>query len=343
MLFHRDILRQQFLKDANADNMHLDPMHQDASFRRYFRLSDERHRRLLMDAPPPQEDLGKWIDIASHLTAIDLRPPKVFNADQVNGFALIEDFGDNTFTKLLNDNEDPESLYGPAIDLLVHLHKHQNAVAIDIPPYDLQTLMTEANLLTDWFLPVFNDQALSSILKDQYTNAWSAILSQLPSPAVSLVLRDFHVDNLMLIPGDTSNHQIGLLDFQDARIGPIAYDIVSLLEDARRDIAEPFASKMLERYTDAMPLLDMQNFKLWYCVLAAQRHCKVLGIFSRLAIRDHKTQYLAHLTRVLRLLQKNLEFPVLAPLKEWLDQVIGDRGIPVEIDLVRIRATLEIS
>ena len=217
--------------------MHLDPMHQDASFRRYFRLSDERHRRLLMDAPPPQEDLGKWIDIASHLTAIDLRPPKVFNADQVNGFALIEDFGDNTFTKLLNDNEDPESLYGPAIDLLVHLHKHQNAVAIDIPPYDLQTLMTEANLLTDWFLPVLNDQALPSILKEQYTNAWSAILSQLPSPAVSLVLRDFHVDNLMLIPGDTSNHQIGLLDFQDARIGPIAYDIVSLLADARRYIA----------------------------------------------------------------------------------------------------------
>ena len=191
MSFHRDILRQQFLKDANAEKMHLDPMHQDASFRQYFRLSDERHRRLLMDAPPPQEDLGKWIEIASHLTAIDLRPPKVFNADQVNGFALIEDFGDNTFTKLLNDNEDPESLYGPAIDLLVHLHKHQNAVAIDIPPYDLQTLMTEANLLTDWFLPVLNDQALSSILKDQYTNAWSAILSQLPSPAVSLVLRDF--------------------------------------------------------------------------------------------------------------------------------------------------------
>ena len=92
MLFHRDILRQQFLKDANAEHMHLDPMHQDASFRRYFRLSDERNRRLLMDAPPPQEDLGQWIDIASHLAAINLRPPKVFKADQANGFALIEDF-----------------------------------------------------------------------------------------------------------------------------------------------------------------------------------------------------------------------------------------------------------
>ena len=188
-------------------------------------------------------------------------------------------------------------------------------------------------LLPDWFLPLLSGQPTPPQKRESYQRIWETVFDSLPTPAITLVLRDFHVDNLMAIPADEPLRQIGLLDFQDALVGPVAYDLMSLLEDARRDLPSLLVNSMRERYLQAMPLLDLENFQLWYRILAAQRHCKVAGIFSRLAIRDDKPQYLNHIPRVLGLLQSHLEDPLLRPLGDWLRGCgINENHLPISSD-----------
>ena len=314
----RDTQRRAFLSGADFAGSHLVPMQQDASFRRYFRLDGGEHGWLLMDAPPETENLTAWLEIGRHLADLGLRAPAVMHSDVRNGFALIEDFGDQTFTRLLDSGEAPETLYSQATDLLTHLHRQPNAFLAALKPYNLDALMAEAILLPDWFLPLISGKPVAPEERDRYQEIWERVFTSLPTPAISLVLRDFHVDNLMRLPGETPLQRIGLLDFQDALIGPMAYDLMSLLEDARRDLPSALAEQMKQRYFEAMPLLEMENFNIWYRVLAAQRHCKVAGIFSRLALRDDKPLYLAHIPRVLGLLQAHLDEPLLRPLGDWL-------------------------
>ncbi len=340
----RDAQRRAFLSEADFTDSRLVPMQQDASSRRYFRLDDGEHGWLLMDAPPQTENLTAWLDVGKHLTDLGLRPPAVLRSDVTHGFALIEDFGDQTFTRLLDAGVAPDELYAQAIDLLTHLHRQPNAFLDTLKPYDLDALMAEVILLPDWFLPLVSGKPVVSEDHHRYQEIWERVFASLPTPAISLVLRDFHVDNLMRLPGDAPLQQIGLLDFQDALIGPMAYDLMSLLEDARRDLPSPVAERMKQRYFEAMPLLEMENFTIWYRVLAAQRHCKVAGIFSRLALRDNKSNYLAHVPRVLHLLQTHLDEPLLWPLAEWL-RAHGIAGDPPEVptDYRSIRRALNLS
>ena len=328
----RDIQRQVFLSGTDFADSRLSPLQQDASFRRYFRIDDGEHSCLLMDAPPDTENLTAWLDIGRHLNRLGLRAPAVLRSDLETGFALIEDFGNRTFTRLLDAGEPHEALYTQAIDLLVHLHQQPNALLDGLKPYDFETLMTEVFLMPDWFLPLISGQPTAPQDRERYQQIWETVFASLPTPAISLVLRDFHVDNLMRLPADEPFQRIGLLDFQDALIGPMAYDLMSLLEDARRDLPPALTEQMQQRYFQAMPLLEVENFQLWYRILAVQRHCKVAGIFSRLAIRDDKPQYLEHIPRVLRLLQAHLEDPLLRPLGDWLracgviDNTAGSRA-----------------
>ena len=337
----RDIQRQVFLSGTDFADSRLSPLQQDASFRRYFRIDDGEHSCLLMDAPPDTENLTAWLDIGRHLNRLGLRAPAVLRSDLETGFALIEDFGNRTFTRLLDAGEPHEALYTQAIDLLVHLHQQPNALLDGLKPYDFETLMTEVFLMPDWFLPLISGQPTAPQDRERYQQIWETVFASLPTPAISLVLRDFHVDNLMQLPADNPFQEIGLLDFQDALIGPMAYDLMSLLEDARRDLPPALTEQMQQRYFQAMPLLEVENFQLWYRILAVQRHCKVAGIFSRLAIRDDKPQYLEHIPRVLRLLQAHLEDPLLRPLGNWLracgviDNTAGSRA-----DYHSVRRTL---
>ena len=337
----RDNQRRVFLSETNFADSRLSPLQQDASFRRYFCIDDGEHGCLLMDAPPETENLTAWLEIGSHLNQLGLRAPAVLRSDTDTGFALIEDFGSRTFTRLLDAGESHEVLYTQAIDLLIHLHQHPNALLEGLKPYDFQALMAEALLLPDWFLPLLSGQPTASQQRESYQQIWGAVFDSLPTPAISLVLRDFHVDNLIQLPANEPLRQIGLLDFQDALIGPMAYDLMSLLEDARRDLPSPLVNAMRERYLQAMPLLDLENFQLWYRILAAQRHCKVAGIFSRLAIRDDKAQYLKHIPRVLGLLQSHLEEPLLRPLGDWLRACgVTDNRLTIPSDYRSVRTTL---
>ncbi|MEA1937619.1 MAG: phosphotransferase [Pseudomonadota bacterium] len=320
----RDAARRAFL--ARCDrwaHSRIDLLPVDASFRRYFRLTKGSETALLMDAPPNKENPGDFVRIARHLAGLGLRAPSVHCFDAREGFAIIEDFGDDTFTKLLDAGADPKPLYEVAIDVLTALHRHPQATAIDLPPYDHGPLLDEAVLLPDWYYPEQRGCPCPASLRDEYLKAWRKATGFLLTACDTLVLRDYHVDNLMRVGYGEGIRSCGLLDFQDACIGHRAYDVMSLLEDARYDVPQALQEAMLDRYLAAFPELDRNGFVDAYTVLAAQRHCKVAGIFVRLFRRDGKAQYLRHIPRVIDMLRRNLDHPRLSHIKGWVRLNLG--------------------
>lgn len=320
-------LAEAFLGAAGWGAARREALPGDASFRRYHRLFLGDRRAMLMDAPPDKEDVRPYVRIARLLGRLGFSAPAILAEDPAQGLLLIEDLGDDTYTRLLARGHDEAQLYALAVDVLVELQRRfRPADAAGVPAYDDERLLNEAALLTDWFLPAATGAATSSALRQSYLDAWRQAMPLAHAVPSTLVLRDYHIDNLMLVPGRDGLAACGLLDFQDAVIGPSSYDLVSLLEDARRDIAPALAAAMYERYTAALPVTDRAAFAASYAVMGAQRSAKIVGIFTRLCVRDGKRTYLAHLPRVWRLLQQDLGHPALAPVRAWFD-----RHVPADI------------
>jgi N-acetylmuramate 1-kinase len=294
----------------------------DASFRRYFRLAGGGRQAVLMDAPPPMEDVRPYMAVAAALRGFGLSAPEIYADDREQGFLLIEDFGDGLYTRLLADGGDERALYELAVDALIALHRAAAASGLPaLPRYDEARLLDEAALLPDWYMPSLLGAPTAPATRRDYLARWRAVLREAALSPPTLVLRDYHVDNLMLLPGRTGVGACGLLDFQDAVLGPASYDLVSLLEDARRDVPAALRAAMTERYLAAFPGLDRTVFARSAAILAAQRNCKILGIFTRLWRRDGKPAYLSHIPRVWRLLEEELtREAALAPIADWLDR-----------------------
>ncbi len=314
----REVVIQTFLGLHGWGAAHRGRLAGDASFRHYDRIADGDRRAVLMDAPPPKEDVRPFVAIARQLEGLGYSAPRLLAVDEDAGLLLLEDFGDQTYTRLLAGGADEEALYGLAIDLLADLHGRTDAIPQTLPAYDDQRLLTEAALLVDWYVPAVG-RPLTAALRAEYEAIWRELFPLARAVPDSLVLRDFHVDNLMLLDRPDLA-ACGLLDFQDAVAGPITYDLMSLLEDARRDIDPALIARMRERYLAAFPDLDRNAFAASWAVLAAQRHAKVIGIFTRLCQRDGKPQYLVHIPRVWRLLEQALTHPALGPLAQWLER-----------------------
>ncbi len=309
-----------FLDECGWVGARLAPLAGDASFRRYYRLGSNGRRAVLMDAPPPQEDVVPYIAVSQLLRRLGFSAPEVYAEDRAGGFLLIEDFGDHTYTRLLDRGADEPSLYTLAVDTLVELQRAVVAYGSpDLPPYDAERLLAEAVLLIDWYAPAARGEPLSDAQRDEYLDLWRTLLPQVALSGDTLVLRDYHVDNLMRLPDRSGVRGCGLLDFQDAVRGPPSYDLVSLLEDARRDVPDDLRRQMTERYLAAFPALDQAAFLRSAAILAAQRNCKILGIFTRLWKRDCKPRYLVHLPRIWRLLEQEVAHPALDPIARWLD------------------------
>ena len=291
----------------------------DASFRRYYRLADGVRHAVLMDAPPPEE-VRPYIAIAKWLRDCGLSAPQIYVADAARGLLLIEDFGDAGYARLLAGGAADAPLYELAIDTLIALHRAAAARGLPpLPPYDAARFLAEAALLLDWYAPVALGGVLPQRARDDFLARWRSILPLAMLPP-TIVLRDYHVDNLMLLSGRDGVRACGLLDFQDALLGPAAYDLASLLEDARRDVAPELRAAMMQRYAAAFPRLDSTALVRAATILAAQRNTKIIGLFVRLSQRDGKPAYLPHLPRVWRLLEEDLRRePALAPIAEWLD------------------------
>ncbi len=321
---NRADLIEQFLQSQGWADAERHPLASDASFRRYIRLAQNEKSALLMDAPPPLESVNPFVHIARHLQSLGFSAPEIYGEDLSHGLLLIEDFGEDTFTHLLKGGAEEEELYTLALDTLIKLHRQpaEKTIPDHIPPYNDFRLLDEASLLIDWYLPAIEGAPASATIRKDYTKAWFESFYHLIYQPQTLVLRDYHVDNLMKLSGRSGVQACGLLDFQDALAGPSAYDVMSLLEDARRDIPEPLKVKMLDRYCNAFPNLDRAKFETAFAVLGAQRHAKVIGIFTRLCWRDQKTVYLDHIPRVWRLLERSLRHPSLAPIAGWFEHHI---------------------
>ena len=320
-----------FLTSAGWDGAAVEPLAADASFRHYLRVGRGPRTAVLMDAPPDREPIEPYAAIARHLLSLGFGAPRVAAEDRAAGFLLMEDLGDDTFTRLLARGEDEAALYELAVDTLIALHSFPAAKAIPpgLAPYSDDLLMAEADYLLDWYLPAIG-LAIDSDRRAAYGARWRDAFGRARAVPETLVLRDFHVDNLMRLDGREGLAACGLVDFQDAVAGPVSYDFVSLVEDARRDVPPSLARALRDRYLAAFPDLDAAAFDRSCAVLGAQRHCKVIGIFTRLSRRDGKDGYLGHIERVWRLLEESVLHPVLRPIRDWLDETIpaAARAVP---------------
>lgn len=322
-----------FLTQTPFAGAELHPLAGDASFRRYVRVRKGDSVAMLMDAPPGKEDVHPFIAVASYLHKKHFSAPAILASDAGQGFVLLEDLGDDSFTKILRaDAGKEEELYAHAIDVLAAWHDDSkgfsNKTALPLPPYDTALLLKEVQLFADWYLPQVMGREKAAALHAEYMGLWKTILSEATLAADQFVHRDYHADNLMWLPSRAGTQKVGLLDFQDAVYGDAAYDMVSLLEDARRDVPASIVGNMLARYIQASGC-DRARFMAAYAVLGAQRNSKIVGIFSRLAARDGKQHYLNYLPRVWGHLTKDVEHPSLAILKQWLDKHIAHewRGV----------------
>jgi aminoglycoside/choline kinase family phosphotransferase len=310
----------EFLAEAGWGGAAVEPLPGDASFRRYFRVRKGSDNAMLMDAPPPHEDPGPFLHVGKWLCEHGLRAPAIYAERPEQGLVLIEDFGSDRMRDWLDDNpEGEEATYARAIEALVELHRR--------PPgpfgtYDMAVYQREAGLFVEWYCPAMALEVDAA----GWRAAWDAVLVPLlprQRPGVT-VLRDYHAENIMLLDGGGQ----GLIDFQDALVGHPAYDLVSLLQDARRDVDPVLERQMLDRYlaqVDAGP-----EFEADYARLGAQRNAKIVGIFARLWLRDGKPRYLPMIPRVWRAMERDLAHPALAPVAEWfavnIPQHLRDSG-----------------
>lgn len=304
------------------------PLAGDASNRRYLRIpaAPGRPGAVLMDAPPGRgEDVRPFLAVTHWLRAQGLSAPEVLGADLARGFLLLEDLGDALFTPLLAREAAREAeLYGAAVDLLAELAQAPAPEMIGPPDcrlplgaYDRAVLAREAALIREWWMPAAGGPVTAG-LAAEFDALVAGATAAVAEAREVVVLRDYHADNLVWLPERAGAARVGLLDYQDALAGHAAYDLVSLLEDARRETSDALREAMLVRYLDRRPGLDRAAFGAAYAALGAQRNLKIVGIFARLALRDGKPRYLAMIPRVWGHLRRDLAHPALAPLAAWV-------------------------
>jgi tRNA threonylcarbamoyl adenosine modification protein YjeE len=331
-------------------------MQGDASTRVYERVRRDGKPAILMnaqrrpDGPPVRdgkpysaiahlaEDVRPFVAMADALRALGFSAPEIYAADLEQGFLLLEDFGAESF--VAGSPPAPVAArYGEAVDLLALLHARQveamlplpDGASYAIPAYDEAAFLIEAELLLDWYIP-HRGLAIENAEREQFRQLWLAALKPSLAGQQTWVLRDFHSPNLIWLPDRDGYRRVGLLDFQDAVIGPTGYDVASLLQDARVDVPDSLERELFARYVgkrgETDESFDPPGFAAAYAVMAAQRATKILGIFARLDRRDGKPQYLRHMPRVWRNLQRSLGHPALNDLSAWYkDNVPAFNGL----------------
>jgi len=303
-----------FLAAHGWEGAEIVPLAGDASFRRYFRVRREGRSAVLMDAPPPHEDPRPFVAVAEWLVAAGLSAPAILARDIEAGLLLIDDFGDARLRETLDAAPKREAeLYAIAVDLLVHLH--DRPAMPGLRPHGLEQWLEELELFLDWYCPALG----LAVDREGFLAAWRKVLSPVAADGLGpvTVLRDFHAENIMLVDGREGVRHFGLLDFQDAVAGHPAYDLASVLEDARRDVSPEIEMAKVARYRETTG--QGEAFERAYWALAAQRNTRILGVFTRLWKRDSKPGYRAFQPRIWGLLERDLARAELAPVRAWFD------------------------
>ncbi|HWY63038.1 MAG TPA: phosphotransferase [Rhizomicrobium sp.] len=348
---------KDFLHRSGWGDADVTPLPGDASTRRYARLTSGARRALLMDQPQGAEspqaaehaseaerqamgynalarlagsDTSRFQAVAEYLRGRGLAAPRIHAADHPSGFLILEDFGETLFADVLANGEPEEELYKEAVEVLAKLHAEPApthlAPGMPLFAYDEAALLAETDLLTEWFIPLALGRAATKAERAEHRALWRAALDTIADHGRVLVHRDFHAQNLMWMPERSGLARVGLIDFQDAVAGSRAYDLISLTEDARRDVSPALAERTIAHYLAAMKAqgtpLDENRFRAEMAVMAAQRNAKIVGIFARLYERDAKPRYLALLPRVWGNLERDLAHPALTGLRAWYDRTI---------------------
>ncbi|MFO1475695.1 MAG: phosphotransferase [Verrucomicrobiota bacterium] len=307
---HPDFLLPAAWRDAA-----IEPLTGDASARRYFRLRTAAGTAVLMDASRCRESLAPFLQVGEQLLKLHLSAPVVLARDEVQGYLLLEDFGDATFSALLDRGADPFSYLGLGVDLLTALHADPAPVPTGLRVYDVDRMLSDLELFLEWSTP-----GLEPGVHEEFRAAWRAVLPLAHRVPSSLLLRDYHAGNLMFLARRKGVRRVGLLDFQDAYAGPVTYDLVSLIEDARRPLPDDVRQKLIDRYLAQRPALDAETFADSLAAVAALRHTRVLAVFERLH-RQGRTEYRErHSAHVGQLLRRALARPELRPVRDWMQR-----------------------
>lgn len=367
MTSERETLKQAFLDRHGLGAAPRVALPGDASTRSYERLTGPDGAALiLMDAPPAAEGrpagpdataeeraaagynalariaacrVDAFAATAAYLRGRGLSAPTILACDTPQGLAVLEDLGDGLFARQIETGADPAPLYETAIDLLIELHRAAPPALLTysgedgggewpLLPYDALALKTGADLFLEWWPAYAGAKPVAADAMAEWHTLWAPIQARGEAGASVFVHRDYHAENLIWMPEREGLARVGLLDFQDAVLGHPAWDLLSLLQDARRDVADALERAMLERYLAARPELDRSRFLRDYAGLAALNAARILGIFARLIGRDGKPRYAAFIPRVRRMLEKDLAQPGMEDLRAWFEAhaFARDRG-----------------
>jgi N-acetylmuramate 1-kinase len=274
----------------------------------------------------PGHDLADFIRIGNWLREIDLQTPEIYEADEKAGYAIIEDFGDTTFKKALLAGHDQRDLYTLAANVLEHISKQQ--CPLKLPEYFDSYVHKGHRRVIDWFVPALLQRSNPDGLVEEYLAAWTEIEQIIDFIPRAFLHVDFHVQNLMLLENKTGMRRCGILDFQGAMMGPVPYDLANLLEDARIMVPDKIRTEILDQYD--------RDFKNRYRVLATQFHCRVIGQFVKMAVRDNKTAYLDYIPVVAAYMQKALRNPLLRPLDRFFSSIGVDFGAINDLNVAQI-------
>ncbi|MGQ3046284.1 MAG: aminoglycoside phosphotransferase family protein [Niveispirillum sp.] len=324
----RDEVIGAFLAHAGWADAHRASMGADWSTRRYERLRrPDGAKAILMDAAGDGAgQVPPFVRLCGLLRDVDLSAPVIFAEDQGQGLLLLEDFGDDSFAALLERGDDAWPLYGVATDVLSHLHQRFDpGIAPDVQRYDLSLFTRQVALFGDAYLDAAGNP-LTPAGRHALDQAWVTVLTHvLGIVPDSLLLRDYHPGNLMRLdrPGVRA---CGLLDVQDGGVGPVSYDLLSLLQDARRDVPDDIQAAMIDRYLASMPGLSRDAFLASYAVMGAMRHARILGRVAQLAAGGGKAKQLAFLSRVWGQFRTAIAHPLLSPLQSFTDQHLPPDG-----------------
>lgn len=322
----RNAAIEQFLSAAGWSGVEHRDLAGDASTRRYQRLHAQTRSSVLMIDGEDGGQLPAFLAVQRILTDAGLSVPRVITAAPGQGLALLEDFGDDTYTRLLDQGAAPLALYRLAIDALRHVHA---CVDIDDPPvaalprYGRDDWIDIVRLFADGYVAAHGQPPTATAVAE-YEEIWHELLARTDGFPKSLLLRDFHAGNLFHLPGRSGVAACGLIDFQDAGVGSVLYDPISLLEDARRDLERDVFAECQMRFRASLPPHAPEDFEAAWSALALQRHLRVIAVFDRLA-RAGDDRYVAHLPRVWGYVEKHLRAPAAARLAAWLDRHLKSR------------------
>ncbi|GAB2179608.1 aminoglycoside phosphotransferase family protein [Dongia sp. agr-C8] len=321
-----------FLSEHGWDAAEAHPLAGDGSVRRYTRLLRGDQRCLLMECPP-ELSIEPFLKVDALLRKLGLSAPEILAADSSAGLALVEDFGDDTFTRLLGQGEDETALYQLAVDLLIELHRRATPADLaSLPAFDDDRALDGLFRMLDWYWPAIHGAPPSDTVRQEFESAWHAVLPRMRTVPDSIALFDYHTDNLLKLdrPGVAA---CGIIDFQDAVQAPVVFDLATLVANDRRAIADGLRDALIDRYLAAFPALDRDAFMTAFAVKTAHWNTRIVGTFARLLRRDGKLHYQKFMPRVWSLIERYTAHPALEPVAAWYRRHLppADRRI-LEVD-----------